>query len=136
MSADDIVSIQQLLARANVAVDSGDGAAYAACYTEQGELDLGADGVLVGREAIAAAGGSFATAMPGLRHLANNHVIEVTGDTASATVYLMVVIAGATPTVAATGVYQDRLERTAEGWLFASRCIAMDTESVPISLPG
>lgn len=136
MSADDIIAIQQLLARSNVAVDSGDGAAYAACYTENGRLDAGAGGVFVGRDAIAAAGDSFATNMPGLRHLSSNHAIDVMGDTATATVYLIVVTAGATPTVAATGVYQDHLEHTADGWLFASRSPKMDTESGPLSLPG
>ena len=136
MSADDIIEIQQLLARSNVAVDSGDGAAYAACYTENGRLDAGAGGVFVGRDAIAAAGDSFAANTPGLRHVASNHAIDVTGDTATATVYLMVVIAGATPAVVATGVYQDHLERTAGGWLFASRCPTMDAESAPLSLPG
>ncbi|MGI9625070.1 MAG: nuclear transport factor 2 family protein [Acidimicrobiales bacterium] len=135
MSTDDIIAIQQLLARANTAVDAGDGAAYAACFTADGVLDAGEAGRFSGTEEIAAAGGSFATAIPGLRHWVNNHAIDVDGDRATATVYVVVVLAGAPPTLSGSGIYRDHMVRTDHGWLFESRMPVMEIESSPLSIP-
>lgn len=136
MSAVDIIAIQQLLARANTAVDAGDGDAYAKCFTEDGVLDAGEAGKFEGSEQIAAAGGSFAGAMPGLRHWVNNHVIEVDGDRATGTVYIMVVLGGPEPTAGGTGIYRDHMVRTSEGWLFESRAPHMETAPGPLQLPS
>lgn len=133
---DDIVAIQQLLARANTAIDCGDGPGYAACFTADGVLDMGADGVLEGTDAIAGAGGSFAEAMPGLRHWVNNHVIQVDGDQATATVYILVLLAGEATTIGGTGAYRDAMVRTADGWRFSRRTPQMAAAPGPLQIPA
>jgi uncharacterized protein (TIGR02246 family) len=124
-TTDDIVAIQQLLARYNTAADSGDGAGFAATFTEDGEAVNGAR-TAKGREALAAIGNSVATNVPGIRHWVNNHVIDVDGDHASATVYVTAIQVGADRKVLTTGRYADELQRTAEGWRFARRTFTAD----------
>jgi uncharacterized protein (TIGR02246 family) len=119
-TTDDIVAIQQLLARLNTAVDSGDGEAYAAAFTEDGEAVNGAR-VTKGRDALAALASSVATNVPGIRHWVNNHAIAVDGDRATATVYLIAVVAGAEAKVLTTGRYREELVRTADGWRYTQR---------------
>jgi uncharacterized protein (TIGR02246 family) len=124
-TTDDIVAIQQLLARYNTAADSGDGAGFAATFTEDGEAVNGAR-TAKGCEALAAIGNSVATNVPGIRHWVNNHVIDVDGDHASATVYVTAIQVGADRKVLTTGRYADELQRTAEGWRFARRTFTAD----------
>src|SRR3954452_12385824 len=90
---DDIVAIQQLLARYNTAADNGDGEAFAATFTEDGQAVNG-DRVSTGQAALAAIGNTVATTVPGLRHWVNNHVIEIDGDRATATVYVTAIVTG------------------------------------------
>lgn len=121
MSAtDDIVAIQQLLARYNTAVDRGDGEAFAATFTDDG-VSINGESRVTGRAALAAVPARVAASAPGLRHWVANHVIDVDGDEATATVYLLALRAGTPPSLLTSGRYVDRLRRTAEGWRFAVR---------------
>ena len=133
MTASDIVEIQQLLARSNTAIDRGDGPAFAACFTPDGVLDMGETGLLEGVAAIEAVAGTFAAALPGMRHWNNNHVIDIDGDTATATVYFVVVFAGPDARLGPSGCYFDQLRRTADGWRFVCRRAVVD--AVPGPLP-
>lgn len=121
MSAtDDIVAIQQLLARYNTAVDSGDGPAFAATFTDDG-VSINGESRVAGREALAAIPAQATTTVPGLRHWVANHVIDLDGDEATATVYLLALGGGTPPRLLTSGRYVDRLRRTPEGWRFAVR---------------
>jgi ketosteroid isomerase-like protein len=126
MSAtDDLVAIQQLLARHNTAVDSGDGPEYADTWTRDGS-SVTPNGTTTGWEALTALANSVPRAVPGIRHLTTNHLIRLDGDSATATVYL-VATAGHDPTrVLTTGHYADELHRTADGWRFARRVFTPD----------
>jgi ketosteroid isomerase-like protein len=120
MSAtDDIVAIQQLLARYNTAVDRGDGQAFAATFSVDGVSINGENGV-TGREELAAIPAQVSATVPG-RHWVANHVIDLDGDEATATVYLLALGGGTPPSVLTSGRYVDRLRRTPEGWRFAVR---------------
>ncbi|MEO5723372.1 MAG: nuclear transport factor 2 family protein [Ilumatobacteraceae bacterium] len=123
MSAtDDVVEIQQLLARYNRAADSGDGAGFAATFTVDGEL-VTPDRTSMGRDALIELGATVHTAVPGIRHWVNNHVVVVDGNDAAATAYVIVLITtpGGAPSIVASGRYQDRLTREADGWRFRRR---------------
>jgi uncharacterized protein (TIGR02246 family) len=123
---DDIVAIQQLLARYNTAADLGDGEGFAATFTEDGVSAAGAT-VTTGRAALAERGGGVPQRTPGIHHWVNNHVINVDGDDATATVYVMVLVTGADgPKIVASGRYSDQLRRTADGWRFSRREFVAD----------
>jgi uncharacterized protein (TIGR02246 family) len=123
---DDIVAIQQLLARYNTAADLGDGEGFAATFTEDGVSAAG-DTVTTGRVALAERGSGVPQRTPGIHHWVNNHVINVDGDDATATVYVMVVVTGAGgPKIVASGRYSDQMRRTAEGWRFSRREFVVD----------
>ena len=124
-TTDDIVAIQQLLARLNTAVDSGNGEAYAAGFTEDGEAVNGAR-VTKGREALAALAATVASNVPGMRHWVNNHAIDVDGDRATATVYVTAIVGGAETKVLTTGRYREELVRTADGWRYSRREFVAD----------
>jgi ketosteroid isomerase-like protein len=127
MSAtDDIVAIQQLLARYNTAVDAGDGQAFAATFTVDG-VSINGESRVTGREALAAIPAQVATTVPGLRHWVANHVIDLDGDEATATVYLLALRGGTPSSLLTSGRYVDRLRRTPDGWRFAVREFLADT---------
>jgi uncharacterized protein (TIGR02246 family) len=117
---DDIVAIQQLAARYNRAVDSGDGETFAATFTPDG-VSVTPGRELHGRQALAELGSSLAQTVPGIRHWTNNHVIDVDGDDADGTVYLIAYNVADGGSILATGRYTDRLRRTPEGWRFVRR---------------
>ena len=115
MSAtDDIVAIQQLLARYNTSVDRGDGQAFAATFTVDG-VSINGENQVTGREALAAIPAQVAATVPGLRHWVANHVIDLDGDEATATVYLLALRGGTPPSLLTSGRYVDRLQRSPRG---------------------
>ncbi len=126
MSTDDVIEIGQLVGRYNQAVDAGDGEAMAATFTEDGVV-VGGPERLEGRAALAEFGSAVPGQFPGLRHWVNNAVVDVDGDTATATTYLLMVVAGSPPTLAGSGVYRDTLRRTADGWRFTERSYTLDS---------
>lgn len=125
LSTDDIVAINQLYARYNHAIDTGDGAGFAACFSADGQLDTGG-GAEVGHEAIAAFAAGTHEMLPGLRHQANNIVVDGDGDTATGSAFLVAftVDGGYKPMI--TGRYTDELVRTGDGWRFRSRSFTPD----------
>lgn len=124
LTTDDIVQIQQLYAAYNFAVDDGDGKAFAAVFTADGTLLAGPDPVS-GSEALstfaAGVGGS------GMRHIANNIVLEGDGNTARGRAYLQLVRSGDGGTMLAmTGRYEDELVKGPDGWAFSERRFTPD----------
>ena len=125
LAAQDIVEITQLYAAYNVAVDDGDGDAFAGCFVADGSLV--ADGnPITGTHALADFARSVPTGVPGIRHLGANVSVAGDGADASGRSYLTVVIAGAQPMVLMTGRYRDTLRREEGGWRFVRRDFQAD----------
>jgi ketosteroid isomerase-like protein len=125
LSAENLVFINALYSRYNASIDTGDGDAFAACFTPDGRLDSGRSNE-DGTAAISAFASATHETLPGLRHLASNIVIDGDGDTATGSAFLLAfnIAAGFQPL--ATGRYSDRLTKTADGWRFASRAFTAD----------
>jgi uncharacterized protein (TIGR02246 family) len=134
--ADDRAEIENLMARYLFALDFRDAPAYAATFTEDGELDF-ASGVVTGRKAIAETVASLGTnvsqavreasaLMARSRHNVTSIAIEVNGDRAKARAYwssLRVGDGGKGVEVVSYGHYEDELVRQNGKWLFAKRKI-------------
>jgi uncharacterized protein (TIGR02246 family) len=131
--ARDRAEIEALMWRYARALDTGDGEAYAATYTEDGQFGTGPNATK-GREALKAlAGGTGAAAAggaprPQLYHMTANHFIEfIDADHARIHAYY-ITTAGAPPAAAGAGGEQtgprvvavgrsiDTLVRTSDGW--------------------
>ena len=116
----DVEDITQLIAAYGPAVDTGDGDAAAALFTEDGWYEV-AGSRLEGRAAIAAMVGGAAhqsLLARGVAHVMGLPSITVTGDTAVAVNHTTVFLEGAVWRVAAN---RWELVRTAEGWRVAGR---------------
>jgi len=125
LAAQDIVEITQLYAAYNVAVDDGDGDAFAGCFVADGSLV--ADGnPITGTAALAEFARSVPVGLPGIRHLGANVSVTGDGDEASGRSYLTVLVAGAQPQVLMTGRYRDTLRREAGTWRFVRRDFQAD----------
>ncbi len=130
----DRAEIEDLMARYLFAIDYHDWDAYAATFTEDGELEF-ASGISHGRPAIRAAIEAFAGrigqfyhtedgAPANLRHVILQSVIRVEGERAWARA-LWLEMANHGPQdsmkMATYGIYEDELVKTGGGWLFAKR---------------
>jgi uncharacterized protein (TIGR02246 family) len=128
LTVEDHLEIQNLVARYCHAIDSGDGDAFAAAFTESGVLDAG-QLQLEGRPALR----TFAEQLPQVhrapRHVASNLVIDGDGDGATLQAYVqMFVLAGEPPRqeIAASGRYADELVREDGRWVFTRRVFTRD----------
>lgn len=123
LTTGDLVEIQQLYARYNLAIDAGDSAGYAATFTPDGVFDTH-----VGHDAIAKFAASFHAGLGAhVRHWNTNLMILPSATGASGQVYLMLVDVATTPaTIMASGSYSDELVKTAKGWRFIKRAIRID----------
>ncbi|HUY67320.1 MAG TPA: nuclear transport factor 2 family protein [Acidimicrobiales bacterium] len=128
LTVEDQLAIQQLAARYNHAIDSGDGAAYADTFVDDGVLDAG-ELVLEGRTALR----RFASAFPGSvrspRHVATSLLIDGGGGEAVLRAYVqMYALVGdpPRPTVTASGTYTDSLVKLGGAWRFVRRTFTAD----------
>jgi uncharacterized protein (TIGR02246 family) len=126
LSTDDQIEIQQLYARYNTAIDTGDDKGFAACFVENGFFDSGGDPI-EGQEGIAAFAAQTHSTMPGLRHNAINIVIDGEGAAARGSAFLIVYLTDGGYKVLTTGRYADELERTDAGWRFTRRVFRQDS---------
>lgn len=125
LSTDDLVEINHLYARYNHAIDSGDGPAFAACFTADGHLDTGM-GAQNGTAALDAFAVGTHEMMPGLRHQANNIVMDGDGDTATGNAFFVGYTVDDGYKAIVTGRYADDLKRTENGWRFTNRLFTAD----------
>ncbi|MBV8463811.1 MAG: nuclear transport factor 2 family protein [Acidimicrobiales bacterium] len=132
LDLDDHVAIQQLVARYNHAIDSGDGAAYADAFVDDGVLDAG--GLVVeGRDALHSFAETFAASVWAPRHVATNLVIDGQGDRAELRAYVQLYSMEGDPGrqgVRASGIYHDTLVKQDGRWRFVRRTYTGD-ESAP-----
>jgi hypothetical protein len=121
----DYTEIQQLYARYNTAIDSGDGAAWAATFVPDGVFNTNT----VGHDALVQFVRDWRQNRNGanLRHWNTNIVITATKEGAKGTAYLALMnISGRPAVVQSTGMYEDYLVKTADGWRFKSRTVRLD----------
>jgi hypothetical protein len=136
LSAEDCEAIRQLVARYNFAVDLGDAEGWADTFLPEGVFEcvgVPEGSPLGGRHQGRAALVAYATTHHRLnggraRHWNWNLLIEGDGERATLRCYLAALVAGQGDgaRLVATGIYTDRLARTAAGWRFASRRIEVD----------
>ncbi len=128
MDVGDHEQIRTLLARYNFAFDSGDAPAWVACFTADGAFE--STGVesepvrVVGADLLAFAERQQAINQGRGRHWTNNEIIEVHGDRATMTCYLLAVTTSRR--IASIGVYRDELRKVDGRWLFTLRHVDVD----------
>ena len=123
LSADDQLAIQKLYSQYNHAIDFGDAAGWAGCFTADGVFSSGS-GQFAGTAALTEFAAGFAARMKA-RHWTNNLVVEGDGQNATGTCYLALyrLTPGEKPpaTLLSTGVYTDTLVKSGGAWKFTKR---------------
>jgi hypothetical protein len=133
LSAQDNVEIQQLYARYNIAIDTGDAEGYAATFTPDGVFNQNA-----GHDALVGFVKMWREKLNGAtrKHWNNNLAISGNSKEASGFVYLMLIDIGTKPaSVLTTGSYTDSLVKTKDGWRFTKRTFKADV-AAPASPPA
>src|SRR6516225_4239761 len=127
---DDRQMINDLFVRYTTALDAGDVATIVGCFTEDGALESPAVGVYSGRQGIREFAERFARLRERgsqLRHFISNLAVQVDGDTARATCYLLNVITRNGKTeLMPPGRYDCRLAKVDGAWLFRHRLVVLD----------
>jgi SnoaL-like domain len=119
LSAQDNFEIQQLYARYNIAIDGGDGEAWAATFTPDGVFNQ-----FVGHDALVNFVKTWREKLNGAtrKHWNNNLQISGNSKEASGFVYLMLVDISTKPaSILTTATYTDSLIKTKDGWRFTKR---------------
>ena len=129
LSVDDHIAIQQLYARYNHAIDSGNGAGWAATFTDEGTFSS-ATGTFTGAEQLSGFASGFASRLKA-RHWTNNLVLEGDGRKATGSCYLVLyrLTPGEQPPagVLTTAIYTDELAKGPDGkWRFTKRTVTGD----------
>ena len=127
LSAQDMAEIQNLYAQYNLTLDSGDAEGWADTFIENGRF-----GNSEGRAALIQFAEGFHESNPQSRHWNTNLHVTQTSSGATGTTYLMLYNAGVRPPAfIASGIYQDVLVRTPQGWRFQSRVVQIDRPAAP-----
>jgi SnoaL-like domain len=124
LTAQDNFEIQQLYARYNLAIDGGDAEGWASTFTADGVFNT-----FIGHDALVGFVKMWHEKLNGgtRRHWNTNLQITGTRQQATALVYLMIVDVGSKPAgIIATGMYDDTLVKTKDGWRFTKRTTKMD----------
>jgi len=129
---DDRIRINDLFVRYTTALDAGDVETIVGCFTEDGALESPAVGIYAGRQGIREFAERFARFRANgsqLRHFISNLAVQVDGDTARATCYLLNVITqGGRTELMAPGRYDCQLAKVHGEWLFKHRLVVLDGE--------
>lgn len=128
LSTDDQLAIQQLYARYNHSIDSGQGDAWAATFAVDGVFSSGS-GTFTGPEQLAGFANGFAKQLKA-RHWTNNLLIEESAGGAKGSCYLMLLrlTPGERPPagVMVTAIYNDELRKIDGDWRFTTRTVTAD----------
>lgn len=130
LSADDKLEIQELAVRYANAMDAGDDQAWLATWEDDGVWEGGL-GRYEGKAGLTKLLADLGARVQGKRHLMTNFVIEGDTTTASQTCYMVVADRVNEARIIATGVYTDKLKKTAGRWRFASRTVKLDPSFRP-----
>ena len=128
LTAQDYADIMQLYYRYAQALDRSDGQAWAATFTPDGQIYapppgvIPGNGLLDGRQAIAAYVKGSAKEFPGVHHVTVNVSLEKTPTGAKGVAYLLLTtLESSPPRFTGGGLYDDILVKTSEGWHFKKR---------------
>src|SRR5277367_446554 len=119
LSAQDYFEIQQLYARYNNAIDSGDAEGWAATFTPDGVFNT-----FNGHDALVNFVKTWREKLGGAtrKHWNNNLQIAGNSKEANASVYLLLVdFSTKPPSIVGTAMYTDSLVKTKDGWRFTKR---------------
>jgi hypothetical protein len=120
----DRTAIIDVLVRYSTALDGRDWPMLADCFTADAVAEY-PNGRFDGYAAIEANCRRAVVPLDATQHLISNHVIEIAGDGASATCYLIAqhvrADAPGGPFLLLGAAYDDELTRTVAGWRFVSR---------------
>jgi SnoaL-like domain len=133
LSAQDNIDIQQLYARYNNAIDSGDAEGWAATFTPDGVFNT-----LRGHDALVGFVKMWREKLGGAARKHWNTNLQISGDSkeATASVYLMLVDFGTKPaSIVTTGMYSDSLVKTKDGWRFTKRTTKGDVAPAAAAAP-
>lgn len=125
LTAEDYMEIQQLYARYNNAIDSGDAEGWADTFVPDGKFNTN-----TGREALIGFIHNWREKMNGAnrRHWNSNLLINATPEGASGSVYLLLIDVGVRPpAIFAAAKYDDQLVKTPQGWRFKKRTTKAET---------
>ncbi len=123
----DREAICDLLARYTYAGDRGRLAELAACFAKNGVLEFpGNSGTGPAGVIAALSSGARNPAITFVRHHITNPLIDVMRDTATVRSYFAVTSNNGPDH---SGVYADRLVKTAQGWRFAHRLVRVDWQA-------
>ncbi len=127
---EDKFAIEELIARYNQSLDSGDYPTWVACWADDAILD-GIGKLLTGKAQIQAFAdqyeGSTRSKINGLKHYTVNILSKIDGDTAKSRSYLQLVnTTDKGVKIIFTGRYEDDLKRVNGQWQFARRKLHQD----------
>ena len=124
LTADDYVEIQQLYAQYAHALDLGDAQAWADTFTPDGVFSDAK-----GREELVAFAKGFDENFAGhARHWNSQVLITPTANGADGSCYLLLVDTSVQPVgISVSGIYEDKIVKTAAGWRFQKRVAAIES---------
>jgi ketosteroid isomerase-like protein len=128
-SVDDRLAILDLAARYNQAFDYGDVEAWVATFTSDGVFATATGFTARGIEELRAFAEEAKGTAISYRHWNSSHTIEVEGDTATHTCYLMVLSLEEAPKIWAVGRYDDELRKVNGDWRFRRRLLTWEGRS-------
>lgn len=126
----DRLLINDLFVRYTRALDGGDVEGIVGCFSEEGSLESPAVGAYRGREGVREFARRFARFHEEgaqLRHVISNLAVEIAGERARATCYLLNVITrNGQSRLLAPGRYECDLVKAGGQWLFERRLVILD----------
>ena len=132
VSLEDRFAIQDLFIRYATALDGGDVDGVVSCFAADASMESPVVGVRTGHAEIRAFAEQFAAFNAKgaqLRHVLTNFAINVEGDTARVTCYLVNIITrDGQSRMGPPGRYDCRLSRVDGAWLFQHRLVVLDAE--------
>jgi 3-phenylpropionate/cinnamic acid dioxygenase small subunit len=117
----DRLAVSDVLIRYATAQDSRDWELLGSCFTDDARLDYDTSGVF-GRDDFVAHSRAGLARMKATQHCVTNHVVEVDGDRARSTSYVIAQhVRQDDVTFTLGGTYHDEFVRSGTGWRIASR---------------
>jgi hypothetical protein len=134
LTPQDMAEIQTLYAKYNQVLDAGKAEAWADTFTPDGVFNK----TNVGRDAlITFAKGFYDQGGGKRRHWNTNLVLTGTAEGADGSVYLMLWDVGQRPaSIIVTGIYEDKLVKTKDGWRFKTRLVNPDAPRPAAAAPA
>ncbi len=127
---EDREEIRELYVRYALTIDEDRREDWVACFTDDGVFESPRLGRYAGREALLKFTRVYKESQAGarVRHIVSNISLQLDGDRATGTCYLIYYHTKDRKTeLAAVGGYRDKLRKVGGRWLFESRTVFIDT---------